>query len=315
MAKLTEVQRRRLHILEPQLLKASRLGDYETAEIVMKEIQIMLSSTEHSARLLKNKNWFFETALESGRVDLAIRGFEGIRKKSNKQTRNYLEATSFLAIAYIRKQKFEEAKEYITEALKSKSIQSKQRRMRFRKKLIERFEEETLLANLSGYEEKYLDEDEVYSQYVTAVQQSNIDEMYWKIGELVPREDSDLVQSIRDFAKSQLPYDERKMLPESQKQTEAIKVGQKFFRVVGKQVWKSICEPECNVYKLWNKGLEQFYSSNVIILQIISVVKCYKIALVTLVAQLAAIIMKLGLNVFCDMMKPSNLMEERLKRS
>src|SRR6185312_4389814 len=78
---LTLDQKNRLHILEPALRKAVRLGDYNSARRITGEIQVVLRASGHETRLMQAKAWLFESAMEAGELDIAESGFVGIRRK------------------------------------------------------------------------------------------------------------------------------------------------------------------------------------------------------------------------------------------
>lgn len=101
--KLTAEQRAQLATLEPRLRSAADARDYKQAKAVTLQIQNVLRPTGHDARLMKAKNQLFEVAMETGNLTTAITGFIGVRKKVSKRTRLYLEATTLLAICYLRK--------------------------------------------------------------------------------------------------------------------------------------------------------------------------------------------------------------------
>ncbi|QNH08204.1 hypothetical protein HNQ27_12310 [Pseudomonas sp. B11D7D] len=100
---LSEDQKNKLKGLEPALRLAASRRDYEQAKKITQEIQSILRPTGHETRLMQAKNYLFETALETGKIDTAISGFVGVRQKTAKSTRLYLEATTLIAICYLRK--------------------------------------------------------------------------------------------------------------------------------------------------------------------------------------------------------------------
>ena len=147
---LTDSQKRRLKLLEPALRDAVKLGKYERAKLLTHEIQDVLRPTGHETRLMQAKNWLFEAALESGNIEFAISGFNGIRIKASSTTRLYLEATALLAVCYLRKKDLKSAQPLIEEALGNlRNISSERQRRKLHANLVKRFEEEGMLAALS----------------------------------------------------------------------------------------------------------------------------------------------------------------------
>lgn len=141
--KLTDEQRERLRPLELELHQAARKGDYPTVRRLVAEIQELLRPTGHETRLQKSKAWLFEAALEAGEIQRAISGFEGIRAKTNKRTRIYLEATALLAICHLRRGDLPSAEPLIADAFdRVTNISSDRRRRQFYRRLVDRFQEE-----------------------------------------------------------------------------------------------------------------------------------------------------------------------------
>lgn len=79
--KITPNIKRRLDRLEPKLKKCVKTGNLRVAKIIMKDIQDVLTQGNYNSRLMKNKNFFFETALEAGEIDYAIMGLKGVKQK------------------------------------------------------------------------------------------------------------------------------------------------------------------------------------------------------------------------------------------
>ncbi len=186
---LTTDQKSRLHVLEPALRNAIRLGDYDSARRITAEIQILLRTSGHETRLMQAKAWLFEAAMEAGELDIAESGFIGIRKKTSDGTRIYLEATALLAICYLRKHRLDLAEPFISETLrKQKNIGSPARRRKFIRATIARFEEEGALASLKGRGNELLDPDDLQKEAGEMVRTLTEDEVFAALGHSLPPE-------------------------------------------------------------------------------------------------------------------------------
>jgi len=212
--KLTELQKRKLKVLEPSLRNAVRLGDYSLAKQITQEIQEVLRRSGHETRLMQSKNWLFEAAMEAGNLQIAISGFIGVHKKCNPQTRVFLEATALLAICHIKEGKIPTAEPLIAQVLeKSKYIRSDRRRRQFKRRIIQRFEEEATLAALKNSGDDLLDIDQIQNEAGFLIQTKNEDEILSDLGRHLPRRVINDLLRIHNFSGKQLPYDERKLLP------------------------------------------------------------------------------------------------------
>lgn len=142
-----------LRPLEKELIIAARTGAVERAIELATQIQGLFVDDRHHHRLLRAKLWAFEACLDSNRLQYAQSGFLGVRKLAGPSTRLYLEASSLLAICYLRSKEVNEAKEVVREVVKRiNNIKSDRTRRQFQKRLIERIEEECIFTDLMNTE-------------------------------------------------------------------------------------------------------------------------------------------------------------------
>lgn len=148
---ISRTQSRELRKLETELDRSLLANDFELARGVISRITAILRPLQQETRLLKYKNWYFQALMDHGDTDRAIQGFLGIRRRTSKQTRVRLEATTLLAIAFLRSNQVERAKPLIIEVMSlNHVIKSPSRRQEFRKLVYDRFDEEIVLAACKG---------------------------------------------------------------------------------------------------------------------------------------------------------------------
>ena len=216
--KLTEEQLTALRPLEKRLQLAVRSGAPEKAVEIAAEIQSLFPTNRKHHRLLRAKLWAFEACLDANRITYAANGFVGVRKLSGESTRLYLESSSLLAVCRLRQKKIPEAKRLITEVVKKiNNIASDRTRRQFQKRLIERIEQECILAEMIGMDEGEMDAVEIQNKAVLLLQRSSDDEILKLIGNSVPTPSLKLLSDVRDYAIKQLPPPDRKMLPPPEK--------------------------------------------------------------------------------------------------
>jgi hypothetical protein len=307
---LTDTQRNRLSILEPALRNAVALGDYDSAKRLVLDIQNLLRPTGHETRLMQAKNWLFQAAMESGRLEIAIQGFTGIRRKVAPTTRIYLEATALLAICHLRKQEITKAEPFIAEALQRNSnIKSERRLRQFRRRLIKRFEEETVLAALSGQDEVSLDAATIQADAGTVIQTKSEDEIYADVGTVIPRQAIELLLRVHEFSRKQLPPSDMKLLAPPQKVVEKGELGRTVMSAVKRAIWKALCDPENEVYKIWfEQGMKGLLNQKVLTTAIISACAGLRVGVYTLVVSAVALVLKTGLDAFCEVSRPEGIM-------
>lgn len=314
---LTENQKARLSRLEPQLRNAAQKGDLAMAKRLLLDIQGVLRPTGHETRLMQAKNWLFEAAIEAGDYLFAIEGFIGVRKKVNRNTRVYLEATALLAIAYLRKQDLEAAEPLIREVLQNdKVIASQAKRAEFRKAMIARFDEEAILYSMKGSGRELLYGDELGALAEEQAKSHSKEQILILIGHELPLGSLQFMLKVDDFAKRQLPSAERLQLPSPQAQVERDNVGRTFFSAVKRTAYRSLCDPESDIYKAWfNDGLKIPLSKRYVGSAVASAFMGFGIGLKALAVSVCALILKFGIEVFCDRFKPNSILDLRGTRA
>lgn len=313
--KLTDKQKERLKVLEPKLKIAILERDFETAKSLVIDLQNLLRKTGHLTRLIQSKNRLYELALEIDEISFAIRGFEGNRKLVSDKTRLYIEATALLAICYLRQEKIEKAKPLIKEVLKNESVlKSERTRKKFRKEIVERFNEETALYSLKNKKKEEFTENELETEIIKLVSRKTESEIYSSLGKSVPQHTKYLLFQVHEFSTKQLPSAERLLLPSPDDKIKDKEIGKTVFQSVKRVLYNSICDPKSEIYQAWFKnGMGVVLSKNYIRSAVVSCLANIGIGIKMISATIIALIMKFGLEVYCDKYKPTDLMELRGK--
>lgn len=312
---LTDKQKERLKILEPKLDLCVKKGDYQLAKKLVIEIQSLLRPTKHYVRLCQSKNKLYELAIEKNDFESAIIGLESNRTILNDRTRIYLEATALLAICYLRMQEIEKAKPCIREVLTNqKVIKSDRTRKIFHSEIIERFNEEIALCSLKSDKKPSFDEDEIEQEVARLIQNLNDKEIFTQIGQSSPKATKDLIFLVYDFSTKQLNSGERLALPSPTQKVKDASVGKTIFQSIKRVLYNSLCDPESEIYKTWFKnGMQMVLSKNYIRSAVISCLVNLGIGIKMIAASIIALIMKFGIEVYCEKYKPIALMEVREK--
>ena len=296
---------------------AARVGDLDTAKELVAKLQSILRPTGHHMRLFQSKNWLFEAAMEAGDIKLAIRGFEGIRISVKPKTRLYLEATALLAICYLRQGNIESAKPYMAEVLANDDvIKSDFQRRDFKRSLIDRFDEEAVLASLNNCGTEQLDPSDIEVLAGQLVQTESKEDMFLSMGEMTPEHCVDALLRIDEFALKQLPQGDFKFLPGPKECTERRQVGRIVFASFKRTLWRSLCDPESDIYKAWfHHGMGVVLDKKYIGGAVVATFSGLGIGLKALAVSATALLIKFGLEVFCEVYKPKALMEARTVRA
>jgi len=311
--KLTTVQKQRVKRLEPALSTAASKGDLELAKRIILDLQNIYLSTGNESKLMQAKVRLFEAYMEAGNFKYAEDGLIGIRQRANKTTRTFLEATALLAICYLRMKDLMKAKPLIKDVLvNDKVIKSVDKRKHFRAAIIERFDEEGLLFTLMvDNASEGLNAEEIEKEAGLLIRTNlSEEELFENIGSIVPNNAKDILLSIDEFAKKQLPSAERLALPSSTQMIENKKVGKTMFSSVKRVIYKSICDKDNEIYKSWySNGLTGFTSLVSVVVS--EALKNISIGAKAIIAAVVALIIKFGLAVYCEHYKPVDIMELR----
>jgi hypothetical protein len=310
--RLTPEQLQKLHVLEPSLRAATVKGDYESARDYALQIQDILRATGHETRLMQSKIWLFEAAMEAGHMDVAVPGFVGVRKKTSEGSRVHLEATALLAICYLRQKKLAEAEPLVAEVLRSRNIRSESRRRHFVRRMVCRFEEEGLLAALTGHRQEQLNAGEIQDLAAALVRTKNEDEILFELGGSLPPESITFLLKVDSMAKRGLTKKEVLYLPGEAQIMEKAELGRTAFRSFKRVLWNSLCDPESDIYKAWfSHGLNYVLERKYLGLAVAAALLNLGIGIKALAISAVALVMKFGIEVYCDRFKPDFVMDAR----
>lgn len=310
--KLTDKQLEKLRPLEAQLKAAVRSASPEKAVEIAGQIQSLFANDRSHHRLLRAKLWAFEACLDANRITYAQNGFIGVRKLSGKTTRLYLEASSLLAVCHLRNKKTTEAKKIVKEVIeKVNNITSDRTRHQFQKRFIERIEEECILTELIGVGEAQLNVKEIEAKAILLVQRSSDSEIFKLIGNSIPTASINLLSDMRAYSIKQLPPPDRKRLPPPEKAEQPQKIGKTTFALLKRIAWKTFCDPESTIYKLWSKRIPKVFNEGYFSAAIVTSLSDFKIGIPLLASGVTALVMKYSAEEFCELSKPKGLMIDR----
>lgn len=313
LSKLTEQQNFRLKNLEAKMKKAVGKGDLAVAKSLAYDIQSLLRPIGYETRLMQVKNWLYETGIEAGDYIFAIDGLKAVQLKTDSKTRVHLEATALLAIAYIRNNDIGNAQPEIRKVLTNdKVIKSDKKRSEFRKSIIERFNEEVSLFALKGSGEDFLNIDEIQADARNMAEFTDESHIYKFIGTAYPPTAIHSLFQIDNFSKKLLPTSERLKLPSPQANIEPMEVGKTLFQSIKRTLYRSLCDPESDIYKAWfTNGIQMVLSKKYISTAVIGILTSLGIGIKLIATSVIALVIKFGIEVYCTHNKPTGIMELR----
>jgi hypothetical protein len=309
---LTEAQKVRLAILEPALRTAVYGADYKRAKAIAADIQVLLRATGHETRLMRAKTWLFEAALNAGELYTAEAGFRGIRAKTAENTRVHLEATALLVVCLLRQRKISEAEPLIAMVLHGKAIKDPDRRRNFLQSVTTRFELESYLSAVQGLGAETLSAGIIDAEAVEALRTKSEEELYAQIATALPREVIDFVCRVDRAARKQLTMTEVLYLPSPASMERKIEQGKSFFASLKLVIWRSLCDPQSEIYKAWyTEGIAHVLSKKYYAFVISATLIDLGFAAKAVAVPVTALLMKLGLEVYCERYKPGEILDSR----
>lgn len=309
LKKLTQDQLAQLSPLETQLKRAVASAEAETAIELTGRIQVLFGTARSHHRLLRDKLWMFEACLDDNRLEYTESGLVGIRKLSNPATRIYLEASSLLAVCVLRQKRSPEAKKLIREVIASiNNIASDRTRHKFQKRLVDRLEEECILAELIGTGTDKLDQDEIEARAILLVQRNSDDEILRLLGNSIPVAGIKLLGDVRNYSINQLPEPDKKLLPSPETVQNSTHIGKLTFAILRRIAWKTFCKPSSPIYRLWSQQIPKVFNEGYFSAAAISAFSNFRIGLPILASGLVALAMKYSAEEFCALAQPRGLM-------
>jgi hypothetical protein len=312
---LTQAQKDRLAVLEPGLRAAVYAADYPRAKAFAADIQSLLRATGHETRLMRSKNWLFEAALNAGELNTAELGFRGVRAKTAESTRVHLEATALLAVCLLRQQKISEAEPLITKVLEGKAIKDADRRRHFIESVAARYQLESYMSSVRDLAHESLNIDEIDAAAIEAVKTKSDDELYTQISSAIPREVIEVVYRVDRAARKQLTMKEVRFLPSPAAIEKKVEHGRSFFASLKLVIWKALCDPQSEIYKAWyTNGMAHVLSKKYYAMVITSALLDMGFAAKAVAVPATALLMKLGIEVYCERFKPGEILDGRSGR-
>jgi hypothetical protein len=180
---------------------------------------------------------------------------------------------------------------------------------------VSRFEEEGLLGALVGQQPDRLDAAEIQDLASILVRTRNEDEILFEMGNALPPASIAFLLKVDTMAKHGLSKKEILYLPGEAQIMEKAELGRTVFRSFRRVLWSSLCNPESDIYKAWfsaglNFVLERRYLGSAVALTLMNL----GIGIKALAVSAVALVMKFGIEVYCERFRPDFIMQSRGSR-
>ena len=155
-----------------------------------------------------------------------------------------------------------------------------------------------------------MDAEEIQAKAVLLIQRNSDAEIFKLIGNTVPTASINLLHDVREYSIKQLPGPDRKMLPSPEKTEEPRKIGKITFSVIKRIVWKTFCNPDSTLYKLWKERIPKVFDQGYFSAAVIATLGDFRIGIPLIASGISALIMRYSAEEFCELSKPKGLMIE-----
>lgn len=246
-----------------------------------------------------------ESQLEND-IDFAIKILRYNRQALFRNTRYYLEITSLLAIGYLRKLEIAKAKPFINEVLTNEpAIPTAGRRSLWRQQMLNRFKEEVTLTTLRSNDKPVLDKARIEKEVDRLMQYNSAKEIYEEIGMATPNITREMLLLLNRHSSKLSASQKRLAVSKRVLKKKNIEVGVTVSASIKKVLYKSLCSAESEIYKAWfHNGMKSLLSKEYIGITVTSCLLNFGIGMPLLIASVIALIIKFGIEVYCEKYKP-----------
>jgi hypothetical protein len=137
--------------------------------------------------------------------------------------------------------------------------------------------------------------------------------MFAIIGASLPREAIDFLLKVDLAAKRQLEPKEVLYLPSNSEIVKPAKLGRTFFGSLKSTLWKSLCDPASEIYKIWyGEGFAIVLNKKYLAAAVATMCINLGLGIRAIAISTTALLIKFGLEVYCDRFKPECIMDDRL---
>ena len=107
---------------------------------------------------------------------------------------------------------------------------------------------------------------------------------------------------------------DQKLLPAPEVAEKPLTIGKRTSAVLKRIAWKSLCDPESEVYNLWKKQVPEVFNKGYFAGALATTMAAWHIGIPIIGAGVAAIAIKNGAELFCEVAKPKGLMIDRTEK-
>ncbi len=160
-----------------------------------------------------------------------------------------------------------------------------------------------------GLEQERLDPATVQDEAGKLVATRPEEEIYLQLGQTLPKPVVDRLLEVYEFSRKQLPKAERLLLPSPESRRKKKEVGRTVFGAAKRAVWRALCDPTSDTYKMWfEHGLMVALDKRIVGAAVVAALSGLGMGTYAIAIPVTAILIKLGVDIFCERYQPEGLM-------
>jgi hypothetical protein len=141
------------------------------------------------------------------------------------------------------------------------------------------------------------------------------DEVFASLGRSLPKKTMAYILKIDEFSRGQLPSAEVRYLPLPEELIKHSELGRTVFSSIRRVLYRSLCDRESDVYKAWfNQGHMAVLDRRYLAIAVATALSGLSIGVKALGVSATALLIKLGIEGFCERYKPTGVMEVRSQK-
>ena len=175
-----------------------------------------------------------------------------------------------------------------------------------------RFRLESYISGIRDHAHETLDPDAIDRDAIEAVKTRSDEELYLQIASSLPREVIELVYRVDRASRQRLTMVEVLYLPSPAAIERKVEQGRSFFDSLKLVIWRSLCDPQSEVYKAWyTNGVAHILSKKYYAIVVSSALVDLGFAAKAAAVPVTALLMKIGIEVYCERHKPGEVLDGR----
>lgn len=313
---LTAKDRELVEKLERNLRRATYIGKLNDAKFIFLQLRNILQKSGHAIRLLHSKIWLAECLINSGKTEEAIAELEQIALSCISNPRLYFQSKALLAVCRIRQGEIHLAQQLSFELEDALATATSKRKLLLLSTILDRLRQENYILAMREFDEVNLSSDEVFLEAERLADLVSDNSLYEQIGKSLPPRLIEMIYFSGSMEPKLLTMNRFLYLPAPAKPETSEQRGKSVFNSVRIVLWRSLCDPESEIYKAWyTQGMSNVFTKKYYSIAVCAALADLGFGFMAVAVPITALLIKSGIEVYCHRYRPAELLVARKKES